>query len=74
MKKSIKKYLDNCFAARALPTIAWGAFLPHLIACIKADGGEWNELHRYFELPPSITGVSWEIISVNEILKWFVHN
>ena len=69
MKRKVKQYLDNVFAARQLPTIAWGAFLPHLIACLKADGGTWNELHQYFEFPPNLTGWSWEIIPIDEIRK-----
>lgn len=69
MKKSIKTYLDNVFAARQLPTIAWGAFLPHLIACVKADGGTWNELHQYFEFPPNLTGGANEFVSIYEIRK-----
>lgn len=72
MKKAIKQYLDNCFAARQLPTIAWGAFLPYLIACVKADGGTWNELHGNFEFPPNLAGGSWEIVSKDEIFdSWW---
>lgn len=69
MKNAVKKYLDNIFAARSLPTIAWGAFQPHLIACIKADGGTWNELHRYFELPLTVTG-AYELVDADEIFKY----
>ena len=69
MKRKIKNYLDNVFAARQLPTIAWGAFLSHLIVCVKADGGTWHEIHNYFVFPPNLTGGSWEIVSVDEILK-----
>lgn len=69
MKRKIATYLDNVFAARQLPGIAWGAFLPHLIACVKADGGTWNELHQYFEFPPILAGGSWEIVHINEIRK-----
>lgn len=72
MKKSVKNYLDNIFTARQLPYIAWGAFLPHLIACVKADGGTWNEIHGYFEFPPKITGGSWQIVSSDEIFySWW---
>ena len=69
MKQKVKQYLDNVFAARQLPGIAWGAFMPHLIACVKADGGTWNELHEYFEFPPNLTGGSWDIVSTYEIRK-----
>ena len=69
MKRKTKQYLDNVFAARQLPCIAWGAFLPHLIACVKADNGVWNEMHGYFEFPPNLTGGSWEIVSIEEIRK-----
>ncbi len=41
MKRKIKTYLDNVFAARQLHGIAWGPFLIHLIASVKADGGAW---------------------------------
>lgn len=72
MKRKVKEYLDNVFAARQLPGIAWGAFLPHLIACVKADGGSFHELHQYFEFPPNLTGSKWEIISSSEIFeKWW---
>lgn len=69
MKLKIKKYLDNCFAARSLSAIAWGAFLPFLIKCVEADGGAWNELHRYFEFPPKVTKGGWETTHESEILK-----
>ena len=69
MKRKVKEYLDNVFAARQLPGIAWGAFLPHLIACVRADGGTWYELHGYFEFPPNLTGGTWEIVSTDEIKK-----
>lgn len=69
MKRKVKAYLDNVFTARQLPGIAWGAFLPHLIACVKADGGTWNELHQYFEFPSSITG-AYETIGADEIFKY----
>lgn len=69
MKREIKQYLDNVFAARQLPGIAWGPFLTHLVACVKADGGTWSELHSYFEFPPILTGGSWEIVSADEIRK-----
>ena len=70
MKRKSKQYLDNVFSARQLPGIAWGAFLPHLIACVKADGGTWNELHGYFEFPPNLTGGSWDNVSTEEIRKY----
>ena len=67
------KYLDNVFSARQLPAIAWQPFLAHLVACVGADGGIYNETHQYFEFPPKITGKEWLIVSVDEIkkyLKW----
>lgn len=67
MKRKVKQYLDNVFAARQLPGIAWGAFLPHLIACVEADGATWHEIHGYFEFPPNLTGGTWDIISISEI-------
>lgn len=70
MKRKVKEYLDNVFSARQLPGIAWGAFLLHLIACVKADGGTWYELHGYFEFPPKLTGGSWENVSTDEIRKY----
>ena len=70
MKKAIKKYLDNVFLARQLPAIAWGAFLPYLISCVKADGGTWNELHGYFEFPPTITKGSYKPVGVDEIFNY----
>ncbi len=69
MKRKIKAYLDNVFAARQLPEIAWGAFLPHLVACVKADGGTWNELHGYFEFPLFVTG-AYEIVGADEIFEY----
>lgn len=67
MKQKVKQYLENVFAARQLPAIAWGPFLTHLVACVKADGGTWYELHGYFEFPPNLTGRSWDIVSTSEI-------
>lgn len=69
MKRKVRAYLENVFFARQLPTIAWGAFLPHLIACVKADGGTWNEFHGYFEFPPNLTGGAWEVAGLEEIKK-----
>lgn len=70
MKKNIATYLDNVFAARNLPTIAWGPFLQYLVACVNADGGTFHELHGYFEMPPKITGRYWENVSIEEIRKY----
>ena len=69
MKRKVKQYLENVFSARQLPCIAWGPFLVHLVACVKADGGTWNEMHGYFEFPPKLTGGSWQIVSVDDIKK-----
>ena len=73
MKKPIVSYLDKVFAARMLPTIAWGAFMPHLISCVNADGGVWDDLHKLFQIPPNISGGAWEIVSQAEIFeKWWL--
>lgn len=69
MSPEVQRYLDSVFDARKLPTIAFGAFLPFLIDCVMADGGKWDELHRYFEFPPKITGEGFEIVNVDEIMR-----
>ena len=69
MKKSVSKYLDDVFGAIAIPSIAFGPFLERLKACVEADGGSYNDLHRYFELPPKVTGGAWEVISECEIFE-----
>lgn len=71
MKNAIKKYLDNVFAARQAPAIAFGPFFDFLVSCVKADGGTWNEVHQYFEFPPGVAGGSLGILGKEEVFKWF---
>jgi hypothetical protein len=68
MKKAVKKYLENVFAARQAPAIAFGPFFDFLLSCVKDDGGTWHEIHQYFELGTK-NGILF--FDKSEVVKWW---
>ena len=71
LKRKLLQRLDNYFTARQLPAIAGGVFLPFLISCVRADGGTYNDLHKFFEFAPTITGGEWLTDSESEFFNYW---